>query len=103
MVMDDPYPMYQSMSELIEADGEAEELFLKQTVDEQYPSQYFQTIDWKSDETIDLDIADYINQNTYDLFEGAIMHIDESETFSYTKAESYYRACLAQTCRRNKR
>ena len=94
---------YRTESELIEADGEAEQLFLEQVVADQYPSQYFQAIDWKSNDVIDLDIADYINQNTYDLFEGAIMHIDESETFSYTKAESYYRACLAQTCRRNKR
>ena len=90
---------YRTESELIEADGEAEQLFLEQVVAEQYPSQYFTAIDWKTEEVIDLDIADYINQNTYDLFESCIMGIDESETFSYTKAHSFYMAALAQSCR----
>lgn len=103
LVVDDPYPMYQNITELIEADGEAEQLFLEQTVAEQYPSQHFQAIDWKSDEVIDLDITDYVGQDAYDLFEKTMMHIDESETFSYTKVESYYRACLMHTCRRKKR
>lgn len=94
---------YRTESELIEAEGEAEQLFLEQVVAEQYPSQYFHAIDWKSNEVIDLDIADYINQNTYDLYEKTMMHIDENETFSYTKAESYFYACLAQTSRRKKR
>ena len=97
MVMDDPYPMYQEFTELIEADGEAQDLFLEQTVADQCPSQYFTAIDWVSAETIDLNIVDYINQNTYDLFESCFMQLDEDEEVSYTKAHSMLIACIAQT------
>lgn len=97
----EPHLGYQIESDLIEADGEAEELFLQQTVDNQWPEQNFIAIDWVSEDEIYLDIADYINQNTYDLFAKIIE--DQEQEFSYTKAHSYYWACIRQTSRRRRK
>lgn len=98
----EPHLGYQVEEDLIEADGEAEVLFLMKVVYDQCPSQYFTAIDWVSDETIDLDIADYIGQNTYNLFESCFMQLDEDYEVSYTKAESMYLACIQHTSRRKK-
>ena len=103
MVMDDPYPMYQSMSELIEADGEAEELFLQETVDNQYPSRYFTAIDWVSEYDIQLDITNYISKSTFELYENVFMNVDENEEVSLDKANSFLQACIQNTKRLNRR
>ena len=92
--MDDPYPMYQMISELIEADGEAEELFLDECVANGYAEQCFTAIDYVSDEDIQLDITDYIGQKAFDRFDKALMHLDEDEELSYTKANSWYIASI---------
>lgn len=94
LVMDDPYPMYQNITELIEADGEAEQLFLEQVVADQYPSQHFHAIDWKSNDVIDLDIVDYIGQKAFNLFEKVILNTPEDEKISYEKANSWFIACV---------
>jgi len=96
----EPHLGYQIESDLIEADGEAEELFLNQTVRDQCPSQNFIAIDWVSGDDIELDIAGYIGQGTYDLFEKCIYNTPEDKVLSYIKAESYYKACIAHTSRR---
>jgi hypothetical protein len=100
MVTDDPYPMYQTISELIEADGEAEELWLNEVVDNQCPTRYFTAVDWVSEEDIDLDITNYIGENTYTDFEQIIYNMDEDETFSYTKADSFLKACIAHNMKK---
>ena len=96
-VTDDPFPMYQNITELIEADGEAEAIFLEETVADQFPSRYFYTTDWKSNEQIELDITNYISKYTFDTFENCIYNLDDE--FSYTKAHSFYMACLQHTGR----
>ena len=103
LLVDDPFPMYENQSELIEADGEAEELFLNRTVDDQYPSQTFIAIDWVSGDDIELDIADYIGQDTYDMYESIFYNMDESETFSYTKADSFLQACIMYSRKQNRK
>lgn len=93
LVVSDPYPMYKTESELIEAVGEAEEFFLDNIVEDQYPSQYFRTIDDVSGDVITLDIADYIGQKTFNLFEQCIFNLTEDEEITYTKAHSFFMAC----------
>jgi hypothetical protein len=100
MVTDDPYPMYQTISELIEADGEAEELWMQEVVDNQYPTRYFTAIDWVSEDNIDLDITDYIGEKVYTSFESVIYNMDEGEEFSHTKADSFLKACIAHNMKK---
>lgn len=81
-------------SDLIEADGEAEDLFLQNTVDNGYVERYFTAIDDRSDMDIELDITDYIGSSTLHLFENVIDNLSEDEELSYIKANSFYLACL---------
>ena len=99
-VTDDPRPMYQNCSELIEADGEVLDLFIIRTVREQYPTQKLIAIDWVNGDEIDLDIADYIGQGTFDTYENIFYNMDESETFSHVKADSFLKACIQNTRRK---
>lgn len=94
LVTNDPFPMYQTVSELIEADGEAEDLFLQNTVDNGYVEKIFFTPDDVSSEMIEIDITDYICDKKFELFESVIMNSDERENLSATKIESYYMACV---------
>ena len=102
LIVDDPYPMYENQSELIEADGEAEEAWMQVVVDDQYPTRNFSVIDWKSDEQIDLDIADYLGEKTYNLFEQCIFNLGE-EDFSEVKANSFLQACIMHSRKQNRR
>jgi hypothetical protein len=100
LIVDDPYPMYQTMSELIEADGEAEELWMQEVVDNQFPTRYFTAIDWVSEDDIDLDITNYIGEKVYTSFENVIYNMDEGEEFSHTKADSFLKACIAHNMKK---
>lgn len=93
--MDDPYPMYQTYSELIEADGEAEEMFLEKTVDEGYAERYFFALDDISQDEIELDITDYMGNKAWATFEKAVNNYTEEEgELTYPKIDSWYRACI---------
>ena len=95
LVTDDPFPMYQTVSELIEADGEAEDLFLQETVNNGYVNRFVYVIDEKSRELIKLNITDYIGDKAFQRFESVINNYTEDEgELSRTKVESWYLACL---------
>jgi hypothetical protein len=96
----EPHLGYITESELIEADGEAEELWLDEVVDKQDPTRYFTAIDWVSEDDIQLDITHYIGRNTYTLFENVIYNMDEGEEFSHTKADSFLKACTAHNMKK---
>ena len=102
-VVDDPFPMYEEYLELIEADGESEEIWLDMVVFDQYPSRYFKAVDTVSECEIQLDITDYISKKTFEMFSDCIYNIDETETFSYTKANSFLMACVEQNKRKGLR
>lgn len=87
-------PCYRTESELIEADGEAEELFLQQCVDNQEVNQMFTAIDDYSEEQIELDITDYIGQKAFVLFDKCVTGMDEGVHISYTRMHSMYMACV---------
>ena len=94
----EPHLGYITESELIEADGEAEELWLDEVVDKQDTTRYFTAIDWVSEDDIQLDITHYIGRNTYTLFEQVIYNMDEE--FSHTKADSFLKACIAHNMKK---
>ena len=95
LVTDDPFPMYQTVSELIEADGEAEDLFLQETVNNGYVNRFVYVIDEKSRELIKLNITDYIGDKAFQRFESVINNYTEDDgELSRTKIESWYLACL---------
>ena len=95
LVMDDPYPMYQMISELIEADGEAEDFFLQEVADDGYVKQCFTVIDDVSGDDIELDITDYMGNKAFNTFEKLINNYTEEEgELSLTKVNSWYLACL---------
>ena len=95
LVTDDPFPMYQTVSELIEADGEAEDLFLQETVNNGYVNRFVYVIDEKSRELIKLNITDYIGDKAFQRFESVINNYTEEDgELSRTKIESWYLACL---------
>ena len=95
LVTDDPFPMYQTVSELIEADGEAEELFLQETTENGYAERYFFAMDDVSQDEIELDITNYISVKAFQRFESVINNYTEDEgELSRTKVESWYLACL---------
>jgi hypothetical protein len=96
----EPHLGYITESELIEADGEAEALWLNEVVDNQCPTRHFTAVDWVSEEDINLDITDYIGENTYILFENVIYNMDEGEEFSHTKADSFLKACIAHNMKK---
>ena len=101
-IVDDPYPMYQELSELKEEPGEAIEAWLQTIEYEQYPSERFTVQDSYNDEDIQLDIIDYICQETYDYFAEIVYRAyDEEETLSHTKLHSFFLACV-QNSRRKK-
>lgn len=99
LVVDDPYPMYQNISELIEADGEAEELFLQECQYNGYAERCFTAIDYVSDEDIQLDITDYIGEKSFKVFEKCLENTDEEEELSMAKLNSWY---IAATMRRRR-
>jgi len=96
----EPHLGYITESELIEADGEAEALWLTEVVDNQCPSRYFSAIDWVSEDQIHLDITDYIGEKNYTSFEGIIYNMDEDESFSMVRADSMLKACIAHNKRK---
>ena len=98
----EPHLGYQYESDLIEADGEAEAEWLCQIVDNQFPYKHFTLIDWVSEDSIDLDITDYIGKRVYDNFEECIYNLDE-KAFSFIKADSFLKACLQHERKRSKR
>ena len=98
----EPHLGYQYESDLIEADGEAEAEWMQQVVDDQFPSQHFTVIDWKSEDEINLDITDYLGQRVYRDFEECIFNLEEEE-FSAVKADSFLKACLQHERKRGKR
>ena len=87
-------PCYRTESELIETDGEAEELFLQQCVEHQEVDQMFTTIDDYSEEQIELDITDYIGQKAFDLFDKCVTGMEEGVYISHTRMNSMYQACV---------
>jgi len=94
LVTDDPFPMYQTYSELIEADGEAEKIFLDEVVNNGYAERYFNVTDDVSEDMIELDITFYIGDKAWTAFEKTINNYTEDEgDLTYTKANSWFIAC----------
>ena len=80
-------------TDLIEAEGEAENLFLEEVTRNQYVEQNFTAIDEVSEYEIGLDIVDYIGQKAYNTFESIANNTEEYADLSYTKLDSWYKAC----------
>jgi hypothetical protein len=94
MVVDDPYPMYQIETELIEAEGEAQDEWVNITADNGYPDRSFTMIDDISEEDIELDIVDYIGHKAYDLIDSIVLNMGEDEELTYTKLNSWLIASI---------
>jgi len=101
LIVSDPHKMYQYDYELIEALGEAEEIFLKSVVETKEVQRYFIAIDDCNNDEIPLDIADYIGESAYNLFDNAVSKLDKGYTLTYDKASSMYLACIKES-RKNK-
>ena len=81
-------------SDRIEADGEAEAIFLDNCQHWGYAERHFTAIDDISEYDIELDIVDYIGEKAFNAFAGTFIYADEDEELSRTKINSRYIACL---------
>lgn len=81
-------------SELIEAEGEAEDEWLNITSDNGYTERYFTMIDDISDEDIELDITDYIGEKAYKLIDSIVLNMGEDVELTKTKLNSWLIASI---------
>jgi len=80
-------------SDLIEAPGEAEDIFFDNCLANGYAEQCFTAIDDVSELDIELDITDYIGDKAFRLLESTLELLDEDEELTETKLNSRYVAC----------
>lgn len=82
-------------TDLIEAEGEAQELFLDQCEQYGYADRMFVAIDDISAWDIQLDIVDYIGQEKFNRFEKTLENYTEDDgELTRTKIDSWFKACM---------
>jgi len=81
-------------TDLIEAEGEAFDLFLTQCEQDGYASREFVAIDYVTEDDIQLDIVDYIGEDKFKVFEKTLENFTEEDgELTRTKIDSWFIAC----------